>query len=371
MQTPEPFNIFSRRIDVRGVIEAARGVASEVRIVGFEDDWREITLFGPTKALRRRQQLRISHDSCFYDGPDWAGYVIGMTTYISAFSHVPRQADILRAVESFRFVLAFPDVDLNIDSDDERVAWVHAVCRRLDGIIFTPSMLLDANGRLLISSNGRFDPEAVLPSVPLQRDHPEANDLAPPDRCYDAAPPAAERVARRAIALTAVGNRGLIENEGDSLDSPDEISRAMLTWIHGSDVAEELEPEEWKVLQRPYGSLDSRATIDSVWRLEGLGVLLWALGMYELPPYDQLVVPGELFDLVGIFSTQTRPAESSQMHGCGPATSWNRIKTMRRWRTGDSEISRCDLVRLTLWRLPRAVGLAPSTLLVFASWRTT
>jgi len=239
VDTPEPFNIFSRRIDVRGVISACRAVASEVRVVGPEVDWREITVLGPRKALRKRQRLRISHDSSFYDSPDWSGYVRGMANFISAFDPVPMRAEILRAVERFRFILAFPDADLDITTEDERVAWVHEVCRQLDGIIFTPSMLLDANGRLHVSIDGRFDPTAQLPSVPLESNHPQSTEVASSDRQHDVAPPTASRVARRALVLTAVANRGLIENEGHSLESPEEDRRATLRWIQDSVVAEE------------------------------------------------------------------------------------------------------------------------------------
>ena len=44
---------------------------------------------------------------------------------------------------------------------------------------------------------------------------------------------------------------------------------------------------------------DERAKVDATWRLEGLGVLAWALGRFELPPYDQLVVPKDLIHSLG------------------------------------------------------------------------
>ena len=48
------------------------------------------------------------------------------------------------------------------------------------------------------------------------------------------------------------------------------------------------------MLQRGPGTLDRQATINSTWRLEGLGVLAWALGRFDLPPYDELVNPPAL-----------------------------------------------------------------------------
>jgi hypothetical protein len=177
---------------------------------------------------------------------------------------------------------------------------VHAICRHLDGVIFTPSSLRDATGRVLISAEGKSDPHAVLPAIPSTENLAvaESDDAGAEEEGEDAEPepPAADRVATRALVLAAVTNRGLIENERGKFDQPDEIRGRMLQWIDETQIAGEIEPEEWKVLQRPVGSLEQQDAINAGWRLEGLGVLLWALGRYELPPYDQLVIPGDLFE---------------------------------------------------------------------------
>jgi hypothetical protein len=73
------------------------------------------------------------------------------------------------------------------------------------------------------------------------------------------------------------------------------------SWIDDLGMADELEPDEAKVLQRPVGTLDERALINSMWRVEGLAVLAWALQLHPLPPYDELVVPPELYEAIGIF----------------------------------------------------------------------
>jgi hypothetical protein len=114
-------------------------------------------------------------------------------------------------------------------------------------------------------------------------------------------PPMAERVAKRAMILAAMGNRGLIENELEAVDEPARICKAMVRWIEKLGIGDEAEPEEWQALQRGPGFLESQAKIDAVWRLEGLGVLLWALGRYKLPPYDQLVRSNDLFQSSRLF----------------------------------------------------------------------
>jgi hypothetical protein len=296
----EPYNIFSHRIDARGVVAVVRTLADKVSVEGPEDDWQRLVVLGPKKFMRKPARLVIAHDSTYYDGPDWWKQTSGMANYFSGFPDVPLKAEILRAIHSFRFILAFPEADLDIDSGDERVAWVHAICKHLDGVIFTPSSLRDASGRFLIAAGADSDPDAVLPRIPPMEDHVEAetdNDVADDDD-HEPQPPAADhRVAKRALVLAAVANRGLIENEKGNFDRPDEIRELMLQWIEETGVNDEVEPEEWKVLQRPVGSLDIQDAVNAVWRLEGLAVLLWALGQYELPPYDQLVTPRDLFEV--------------------------------------------------------------------------
>jgi hypothetical protein len=43
----------------------------------------------------------------------------------------------------------------------------------------------------------------------------------------------------------------------------------------------------------PEGAVDD-ATIEAVWQAEGLGMLIWALGRAELPPYDRAFEHGRL-----------------------------------------------------------------------------
>lgn len=331
----EPLNIFSHRIDPRGVIAALRRVAAEVRVEGPEDDWTEATALGPRTAFRKRIRLVIGHNSTFYDRPDWPNYVAGLRHHVAGFTSVPRMAEILRVVESFRFVLSLPQFDLNVDGNDQRVSWVYEICRELGGVTFLPSRILDASGRVLIEAGGQYDPEAVLPGVPPKDDHPDAQvvDDTPPDD-WQLEPPTAERVARRAAVLAAVGNRGLIELERFTIDQPDEICQVMLEWIRLSGVADEVEPNEWELLQRTTGTLPQVDAIDATWRIEGLAVLLWAMGLYELPPYDEMVVPTEVFEITGFADPEaTRQIiAEAKLRPTPELVAYKNHATMAHWR---------------------------------------
>jgi hypothetical protein len=112
-------------------------------------------------------------------------------------------------------------------------------------------------------------------------------------------PPTAQRVARRALALAAVTARALLEQDDPSEAWVAEFFRGTLAWVEALGITDEVEPDEHEVLRSPPGSLDEPAQIDSTWRLEGLAVLAWALGRFDLPAYDRLVEPQEVIRSLG------------------------------------------------------------------------
>jgi hypothetical protein len=292
----EPINVFSRRIDPRGVVAVLRSLAPDVVVDGPDDDWREATVTLPRPGRPEPVRLTFRHDPDYYDGPGWPQQMLGMHGYFARFPDGGRKPDVLRLIGTFRFALATDwEPDLDPDGDD-RLAFLFAVARHLDGVLFTPSSLRDAEGRVLISADGEFDPDAVLPKLPpaaaAEPDEGEEDEDEPE-------PPTPERVARRALALAAVTARALLEQDDPSEPWVAEFHRDTLAWVEAVGVGDELEPDEWEVIQRPSGRLDRRAQTDSTWRLEGLVVLAWALGRFELPPYDRLVHPQELVRSLG------------------------------------------------------------------------
>ncbi len=304
----EPINIFSNRIDPKGVADLLRSHGRTTKVQGADDIWESIVVeFSPKTIFRKARVLTIGHDPEYYDGPDWSKQILGMQGYFSNFPESDVTPKLMRLIRSFRFALAIRD-DINIDGQDDRLELIYSVCQHLDGAIFTPSSLRDAGGRILLSSNGETDPNAVWPRVPPTEDHPEA--IAPDsfdeseEDDFELVTQAPTSVARRALALTAVAARATLEMDAPHMDDAEVHRKRIEQWVNDIGIMNELEPDEAKVVQRPVGTLDERAFIDSMWRVEGLGVLAWALGLYELPPYDELVVPPDLYQSVGLFDNE-------------------------------------------------------------------
>ena len=283
----EPICIYSRRGDLRGVAALLRQMAPDLRIEGPDDRWTKIVIVGPGGALT------FTHNPDLCDSSrDWGRHKLGLTDYLLRF---PRPKPIARSafplIDSFSIVLGTL-WDPEHRDNDHREDYVFAVVQHLDGVLFTPSTLYDAQGRILISAAGTTDPAAVMPKVPF-RESPLDDEAVP-----EAKSPTPERVARRALALAAVGARALLED--DWWWSRGKKHRRILAWVDDVGIGDELEPDEWSVVQRVPGRLGEQDHINSTWRLEGLVVLAWALGRFELPPHDHLANPQKLFKAVGV-----------------------------------------------------------------------
>jgi hypothetical protein len=290
----EPTMIYSRRRDPRGVVALLRSLDPEVRIEGPDEDWKSATFTLSQPGASGPLTLTIHHDPEYYDGDDWPTQRRGMQGFFGRAPDSPQRDRILRLIGTFRFALALeyePDL---IPEGDARLTYLAALVRFLDGVLFDNFSLRDADGRLLFALNGEHDPEAICPTIPEPVRVPAEEEDEADEEEEETEPPTPQRVARRALALVAVTVRALLEQDDPEDPKAEEFRQRILAWVDAIDIADELEPDEWEVLQRPVGRLDRQQQIDATWRLEGLAVLAWALGRYELPQHDVLVVPRDL-----------------------------------------------------------------------------
>jgi hypothetical protein len=303
----EPIVIYSYRIDPVGVLQVLRELAPDVEVEGTGDAWSRATIRERTGLLRKARTLSFGHSPDYYAGPDWTTQMRGMQGYFSRFPEAPQKSRIMRLIAAFRFALTLwpvPEPDLYIDSEDPRLRYVFAVAKHLDAALFLPSGLRDASGRLLYGAEPA-DPAAIMPAIyhdvlVKPRSERTRADFGTVPNVGDPPPPTAARVARRACALAAVTGRALLEQE--RLDDPNAegTRQEILSWLDAIGIRQELEPREAEFLKMPLGAPPRQQAVDFTWRLEGLAVLAWALGRFELPPYDQLVTPADLLRSLGI-----------------------------------------------------------------------
>lgn len=306
----EPMTIFSRIADPAKVARHLRGSTKKLSLDGADHNWRRAVMSSKSGTLT------LTHDQDFYAGPNWEMQMAGMENYFKSFPKSKRQSSGILLPSTFTFalgVLVDPPCE---DKSDERLQLVWNVAELLDGIVFTPSAVLDARGRTLFSMTGDEDADAVWPKVIATIHMPPKPPTASSDGAshMDAsAAPSAVRVARRALAMTALTARAMLE-QGEPLKPQSKVRtwvRAffgggdsergdLLKWIDSIGVRDEFEPAEWDILQRPVGKLEQSQQIAATWRLEGLVVLAWALRRFDLPPHDRLVRWHPLWTSLGL-----------------------------------------------------------------------
>lgn len=118
------------------------------------------------------------------------------------------------------------------------------------------------------------------------------------EEAFSLTPPTAERVAARALVLSAVSCRGCIEEHAGK-PGAEELRQEIRGWIEDIGVAAELEQAEAALLSTPLGELDDKTVINATWRSEGMVVLAWALGYVQLPPVHVECEPSDVAHVLG------------------------------------------------------------------------
>src|SRR5262245_7748181 len=147
----EPITLFARIADPAGVARRLRELAPAVTIDGPDDNWRNaVVTFGKGK---KKRTLTLTHDPAYYAEPNWSTQMSGMRGYFSRFPDTDRKQRVLLLTTTFRFSLGTqftPDFD---PEGDRRLDVLFAVAELLDAVLFTPSSLRDAHGRVLFGAD--------------------------------------------------------------------------------------------------------------------------------------------------------------------------------------------------------------------------
>jgi hypothetical protein len=293
----EPITLFARIADPAGIAKRLGELVPDLEIDGPDDLWTEAIVRFSAKP--EPLTITISHNPDYYSEPGWSQQMAGMRGYFEGFPDSDRKQKVLLLTTTFRFALGTmlePDIRSN---DDPRIGLLTAMAELVDGVLFTPGALRDRHGRILLSAGGPGDehPDAEWPRVVGEVDFKtelgatmhEMSRPKPPEEDETAADaPSAERVARRALAMTALTARAILEQDATNPDYPP-IHQKVLHWAGDLGLDQELEPDELATVHKPLGQLDPQEQTNATWRLEGLVVLAWALGRFEIPPHDELV----------------------------------------------------------------------------------
>jgi hypothetical protein len=288
---PPPINIFSQHRKPEEVLQLLRQLLPEAVVETSENGvWSCVRGTWKRGWLKGALHLEVRHDPDYYAGEGWGDQLSGMAGYFRQFPGASQRPELFGYLPGLSFAVNFI-IDPAFTDDDPRQEVIAAVARLVDGVIFLPGCLSDAEGRLIISADDDADPEAQLPAhEPVQNEDPEPADEPP--ACD---PPTESRVISRLTFMGALVNRGFMEEhpEGEAL------RLKMLDGFRGSDAWQKGEKDEIQALETPVGELPERLGWELPWLSEGAAVLAWSLGLMELPAYDEQVETDELYKVIG------------------------------------------------------------------------
>lgn len=115
----------------------------------------------------------------------------------------------------------------------------------------------------------------------------------------DPRPPTPDQVARRAIILTAVSCRGIVESDRANEQAARDLAERSYDWLHVLGLGQDLSDWERRVLASPFGSLADRDRINATWLCEGVTVLAWSLGKAEMLGFDEQGDPAHAANTLG------------------------------------------------------------------------
>jgi hypothetical protein len=339
-----PINLFSRIADPAGVLRIVIAEHPDAKIIESPDGFQSIEISRKLGFFKGTKSLQINHSPDYYTGASWKVQQSGMAGYFDKFPmEDDRKAKVMTAVDDFAFSLAFlSDPPVSIGDDDFRFELILKIAKHLDACFFLPGYLLDSQCHILIDGDGEFEQEAEFPKTSST---PSPAQASQPQKKEDIKlhPPTPQRIAARALALAAVSARGMMElnaSEDESESSLEDSRKKTLLWCSELSIDSELEPLEREALNTPIGELSERLHLDSIWRFEGLAVLLWALQISELPKYDALAEPDSLLPAIGFLDHGLGKAllQSPQLRSVGELNDLNKQLFTYHWRLREFQL---------------------------------
>ncbi|MEY2571122.1 MAG: hypothetical protein QOE63_1472 [Acidimicrobiaceae bacterium] len=269
-------SVFAPEPNLGLVVKTLRGLdpPAQLSMDGTDDQWQIIRMAWATPSGVRRLLVRTNPD--YWQRPAFDTQIEGMQHFFTRFAKGRSIDARIASLRELGFAVSIsgdddqPDPDVHGDDTGREI--VRALAVALDGIVFSVASFLDADMRALLGPHP--DPVAVAPA-------------------WMTDPPDAARVVRRCMVLAALGHRADLE-----LDPSNDVTRQathdrIRSWLDAVDARSAVEPED-AAIDLPLGSLDQATIADASSRLEGLGILAWALDLVELPTDDVLLGPGDV-----------------------------------------------------------------------------
>jgi len=145
-------------------------------------------------------------------------------------------------------------------------------------------------------------------------------------------PPTAERVAARAMVLSAVSCRAAIEKDAGK-SGAEKLRKRVLPWLERIGAAGEIEPAENTLISTQLGKLAAKTGMNASWQSEGVAVLAWALQCSDLPPvYVQCEMADTANSMGFLDDGENTPMHSPRLRDPAEIEKWADTYLTLHWR---------------------------------------
>jgi hypothetical protein len=282
------FALYSQHGSAEIALSALQKLAPNLEVEEEKGVWRRAHVSWSRSLWRSPLKLTINHSLDYYTGERWPTQLMAMQTYLQRFHGAKERADVFTYLAGLRFALSFNIQPAPVKNDPRRDV-IMGLARELKAVVFSPTALLDAQGRAILSDDGPCDASAVVPECVA------GNAWASPDRR-----PSPMRVAQRLLVMAALTERGLLDVSDEPTSIREDRRTELIQLLHAVDAWNECTVEEQHSLEIPIGQLEADHAWHMTWLAEGVMVLGWALGRCELPAYDEEADLGLLWHLAGL-----------------------------------------------------------------------
>lgn len=157
--------------------------------------------------------------------------------------------------------------------------------------------------------------------------------------------PAADAIAYRTLSLVSVLFRNNLERALAAEQRPrgvvERLHTLLLEWMDREGVRPRLSRREQANLEIPLGGWDERTVADTSWRIEGVGALLWSVGVVDaIAPYDTMFDLEAVIPTLGVF--QSTAPFLSRLQACddGSLAQQRDLAEVWHWRARTAELQR-------------------------------
>lgn len=159
-----------------------------------------------------------------------------------------------------------------------------------------------------------------------------------------------QNVAFRALCLGGLVMRSVLEGFFHHSNDPadrwtDQVGIRELTgWMAQQGLFAKQTEDEKKLFRHELGRWDEDYLSQATWRVEALGVLLWALGIIDaLPAYDTLFPTEEMLEAIPIYQPIRAFVTQAVLRPPGEIKRAHQVCTLWEWRSRAARLQQLDV----------------------------